>query len=114
MAVTLAAGSEGRRSCPLPDGYYSLVCLSAGARVDGADIVGDSDKADITYNSVPPPAGMGDHIEFPLSLALDVVEISALILSGESSSAAGVAANSAQRVSQKREYAAIPAMRHFP
>jgi hypothetical protein len=66
----------------------------------------------VIYNGVAREGG-DDAYTTPLPLVMDVVEISAYILVGNSDGAAAVAKSTAARVSQKREYARIPNRRPF-
>jgi hypothetical protein len=100
--------SDGR--APLPDDYYSLVSIHGGA-VEADGVTGES-TVSLVYNSVPPPAT--ENVDIPASLVIDVVEIAAAVAQGQTDTAASIAMASAARVSQKREYAAIPDRRHFP
>jgi hypothetical protein len=73
------------------------------------------DGAEIVYNGYSFPAEEDGSYMFttPLSLVMDVVEIAAYVLAGNSDGAAAVAKSTAGRVSQKREHARIPDGRPF-
>jgi hypothetical protein len=98
--VTLGNGAA------LPEDYYSLVSLDRGL-VAGEQIYSDDGgEVKLVYNCIPEEAG--DDFSIPAMLLLDVTEIAAAIAAGNVSGAAEIASASAQRISQKREYAAIP------
>ena len=120
-------------SAPLPKGFYSLVSISEGAYVDGFRVKGEG-KATLVYNCIPPAVAEGtDDIAFsdddiacldtdPLvpghslavpAISLDLTEIAAAVMQGQTEAAANIAASSAKRISQKREYARIPDRRPF-
>ena len=98
---------------PLPADYYTLVDLSSGVIV--GDHVEDGDGATLVYNCVPLPIlDATESAEFPASLYLDIVALSALIAQGDTSAAVTTATESARRISQKREISRIPDTVHFP
>jgi hypothetical protein len=72
--------------------------------------------AEIIYNGYSFPAEEDGSYMFttPLSLVMDVVEIAAYVLAGNNGAAAETAQTSARRVSQKREWGAIPNLRPIP
>ena len=79
------------------------------------DHVEDGDGATLVYNCVPLPIlDATESAEFPASLYLDIVALSALIAQGDTSAAVTTAQESAKRVSQKREISRIPDTVHFP
>jgi hypothetical protein len=123
---------DGR--APLPEDFYSLVSISGGARVDGFLVRGGGEKATLVYNIIPPGLTEGsDDIAFsdgdkaysdtdPLvpghamaapAISLDLVEIAAAAMQGDTPTAAAIAAATARRISQKREHAKIPDRRPF-
>jgi hypothetical protein len=127
--ITLVNGDA-----PLPGNFYSLVSISEGACVDGFRVKGDGGKATLVYNFIPPAlttdsediAFSDDDIAYsdtdPLvpgyamavpAISLDLVEIAAAVIQGNTQAAASVAASTAKRISQKREYAKIPDRRPF-
>lgn len=97
----------------LPDDYYTLVDIGGGYIV-GNEIVGVGDTATITYHSVPKHLMEKDNMDIPASLFVDLVEVAKFIVQGDMSSAVSTLQATAKRVSQKREYAAIPDKVHFP
>lgn len=99
---------------PLPEDYYSLAGISENAAVEGGMVRGEGESAELSYNCVPAPAeGLGDDIELPRSIEIDVAEIAARAVAGDMNSAAQIAEASARRISQTREYARIPDRRPF-
>jgi hypothetical protein len=72
------------------------------------------DGAILSYNGVSFPGEDGyEEATTPFSLVLDVVEIAAAILAGNTDAAVSQAASTASRVSGKREHAAIANRRPF-
>jgi hypothetical protein len=122
-------------SAPLPENFYSLVSISDGAHVDGFRIRGSGgESVTLVYNIIPPDltlqtsdiAYSDDDIAcldtdplvpayklLPPAVGLDMAEITAAIMQGNTSAAVSIAQSTAKRISQKREYAAIPDRRHF-
>jgi hypothetical protein len=101
-------------SAPLPRDFYSLVSLQKGAVVNGFFVESDESGVEIEYNRLPSPAiNAGDALEIPVSMILDTVEITAALLTEGTAGAVNVAMSSAQRISEKREYSAIPDWRPF-
>jgi hypothetical protein len=118
----------------LPENFYSLVSISEGAYIDGFRVRGEGKSATLVYNAIPPALTLeADDIAFsdddiaysdtdPLvpwhalavpAISLDMVEIAAAIMQGQTESAAKMAMSTAKRISQKREYAKIPDRRPF-
>lgn len=102
---------------PLPDDFYLLAeDVTADVKVDGLDIVGGGDgDVELVYYSLPPEiTGMSDDINIPNAVLLDYVESVTALVVGKADTAAGLAANAAGRLCQKREYARIPDRKPFP
>jgi hypothetical protein len=128
VKLTLVNGAAS-----LPRNYYSLVWISPGAIVDGFSVKGEGGTAELEYNSCAPRLVTTEDIAYsdtdiafldddPLvpiapvlkAVSLDLVEIAAAITQGQTEAAAQIAKSTAARLSQKREYAAIPDTRPFP
>jgi hypothetical protein len=96
---------------PLPSGDLNYVSPSTPL----FEVTETADGAMVEYNGGAWWGAEGeDDQTTPFSLALDVVEIAAAILTGDTNAAAGMASVSARRVSHKREWGAIPDRRPFP
>jgi hypothetical protein len=108
VRVTLTQGSA-----PLPEDYYSLVEISGNAWIDGLRVRGHDRRVRITYNCIPPSVAGAEEEVAVEAVALDLTEIAAAIAQGETSIAVQIAESTAKRISQKREYAAIPDRRPF-
>lgn len=99
---------------PLPEDFYNLVELPSGVTVTAFSLEGVGEEGiDLVYNCIPSRSS-DDDVNVPESLALDMIEISSALASGDTGSAAAIAVSSAKRVSQGHEFAAIPNTRPFP
>jgi hypothetical protein len=99
---------------PLPS--EDLDYIVPGTPLFEVEVLDGGNGAAIIYNGYSFPAEEDGSYMFttPLSLVMDVVEIAAYILAGKNAAAAETAQNSARRVSQKREWDAVPNMRAIP
>jgi hypothetical protein len=99
---------------PLPS--EDLDYIVPGTPLFEVHAIDDGDGAEIVYNGYSFPAEEDGSYMFttPLSLVMDVVEIAAYVLAGNNAAAAETAQNSARRVSQKREWGAVPNLRPIP
>ena len=99
----------------LPKDFYSLVHIQDNAAVDGFFVVSEEHNVEITYNRLPVPAiNIDDTVEVPASMVLDVVEMTAALLTQGMGSVINIAMASANRIAQKREHGAIKDQKPFP
>jgi hypothetical protein len=102
-------------SAPLPKDFYSLIHVQKDAVVNGLFVESEDPYVKITYNRLPTPAvGPEDAVEVPVSMTLDVVEITAALSVEGMGDAVGIASSSAARIAQKREHGAVKDGRPFP
>jgi hypothetical protein len=101
-------------TAPLPKDFYSLASIQKGAAVNGFFVESDEPNVEICYNRLPSSAANADDaVEIPESMIAETVEAATAVMTGNMESAVNIVAQNAQRVSQKREHAAIPNWRPF-